>query len=296
MSVNNQQNSAVIPSLSEINAMRKPELRQTLLNVLELEPWLKAAEDSRCLATSLASLAPELRKSNEHNLEMRDEIRSLKVQMSELQARVSATDSTLPLQSSSNEATSLKQPVPSKSFVDALRATVKDTFREEKAKSQVVISNVKEEGNDLQFMSSLCEKISHKSMPKNLSRMGAKSANHARPMVVTFDSNFDARTFMSRCDASKSDLSDLTHNMRIRPYRSSEEQAIFKSKLERVRDLNKKAKEESPEVSFSLRANGSIWKYTKNPASNKWTRDVEWSDSEAGGNEQTNKMVSGNEH
>ncbi|ELU18152.1 hypothetical protein CAPTEDRAFT_218676 [Capitella teleta] len=61
-------------------------------------------------------------------------------------------------------------------FADIVRSTRKNTTKEEKAQAQVIISNANEEDSDLQFMSS-CEKISHKSMPKNVSRMGTKSAD-----------------------------------------------------------------------------------------------------------------------
>ncbi|ELU03490.1 hypothetical protein CAPTEDRAFT_192655 [Capitella teleta] len=155
-------------------------------------------------------------------------------------------------------------------FADIVHSTVKNTIKEEKAQAQVVISDAKD--SDLQFISSLCEKISHKSMPKNVSRMGTKSADRVRPMVVTFDSIFDARTFMSRFDDSKSD-DDVSTPIKIRPYRTREDQTMYKKKLEMARELNKKAKDESPKISFSLRNNGCIWKYIKEAARNKWRRD-----------------------
>jgi hypothetical protein len=180
-------------------------------------------------------------------------------------------------------------------FADSVRSTMKNTIKEEKAQAQVVISNAKEENSDLQFMSSLCEKISHKSMPKNVSRRGTKLADSVRPMVVTFDSNFDARTFMSRFDDSKSDDDVSTLPIKIRPYRTREDQTMYKKKLEMARELNKKAKDESPNISFSLRNNDCIWKYIKDAARNKWRKDLEWSDSEDRDNTKPKESMSGND-
>ncbi|ELU05765.1 hypothetical protein CAPTEDRAFT_204662, partial [Capitella teleta] len=170
-----------------------------------------------------------------------------------------------------------------------------NTIKEEKAQAQVVITNAKEEDSDLQFMSSLCEIISHKSMPKNVSRMGTKLADRVRPMVVTFDFNFDARTFMSRFDYSKSD-DDVPTPIKILPYRTREDQTMYKKKLEMARELNKKAKDESPNISFSLRNNGCISKYIKDADCKKWRWDLEWSDLEDRDNTKPKESMSGNDY
>lgn len=287
--INMNQPNPSIPSLPEINSMLKPELRQTLLNVLNMEPWLSAAADSCSLATSIASLASELRKNNEQNQELRSEIQSLRTQVTDLQT---SAPPPIPLLSTNGATSTPSAPPPA--FADVVRSTMMSTIREEKAQAQVVISNVKEEGNDLRFMSSLCEKINNKSMPKNVSRMGTKLADRVRPMVVTFDSNFDARTFMSRFGDSKSDEDVSTPPIKIRPYRSSEDQTMYKKKLEKARELNRTAKEKSPDTSFSLRNNGCIWKYIKDPACNKWRRDTEWSDSEDRDNTKPKESTSEN--
>ncbi|ELT97579.1 hypothetical protein CAPTEDRAFT_207974 [Capitella teleta] len=201
----------------------------------------------------------------------------LKTQMLELLSKMNMLSQTRTADQGDRELDSHTVPLATPpTFADSVRSTMKNTIKEEKAQAQVVISNAKEENSDLRFMSSLCEKISHKSILKNVSRMGTKLVHSVRPMVMTFDSNFDAHTFMSQFDDSKSDDDVSTLPIKIRPYRTREDQTMYKKKLEMARELNKKAKDESPNTSFSLRNNGCIWKYIKDAACNKWRRDPEW--------------------
>ncbi|ELU16727.1 hypothetical protein CAPTEDRAFT_217372 [Capitella teleta] len=119
-------------------------------------------------------------------------MRKLKTQKLELLSKMNMLSQTRTADQRDQELGSNTVPLATPpTFADIVRSTRKNTIKEEKAQPQVVISNAKEENSDLQFMS-LCEKISHKSMPKNVSRMGTKLANSIRPMVVTLDSNFDA--------------------------------------------------------------------------------------------------------
>ncbi|ELU16107.1 hypothetical protein CAPTEDRAFT_205516 [Capitella teleta] len=75
-----------------------------------------------------------------------------------------------------------------------------------------------------------------------------------------------------------------------------EDQTMYKKKLEMTRELNKKAKDESPNISFSLRNNDCIWKYIKDAARNKWRKDLEWSDSEDRDNTKPKESMSGNDY
>ncbi|ELU03510.1 hypothetical protein CAPTEDRAFT_185844 [Capitella teleta] len=233
--------------------------------------------------------------SNSEVKELRAEMHELKTQMLELLSKMNMLSQTRTADQGELGSHTVPLATPP-TFADIVRSTVKNTIKEEKAQAQVVISNAKEEDSDLQFMSSLCEKISQKSMSKKVSRMGTKSADRVRPMIVTFDSIFDARTFMSRFDDSKSDDDVLTPPIKILLYRTREDQTMYKKKLEMARELNKKAKDESPNISFSLRNNGCIWKYIKDADCNKWRRDLEWSDLEDRDNTKHKESMSGNDY
>ena len=205
--------------------------------------------------------------------ELRDEISALKEEVSELKSEL--------LKKKSNPENPVPQSyssVASPSLTKIMQTTMKDTLNEEKTKAQVVIANAKETGKDVEFMTSLCDKVKHKSMPKAVARIGRKEKpEHSRLMKVTFDSNFDARTFMSCYEAAKSDeTSDKElSEIRIRPCRTKSEQTKYKAKLIKLREMNKTAKDDGDQVSFSLRDNGNIWRYVKHN-SGKWKRDTEW--------------------
>jgi hypothetical protein len=66
--------------------------------------------------------------------------------------------------------------------------------------------------------------------------------------------------------------------VKVRSCRTKEEEILYKEKLKRLRELNGKAKADGNSVSFSLRDNGSIWRFKKDAVTSKWSRDVEWSE------------------
>eukprot|EP00914_Ancora_sagittata_P011463 GHVO01022286.1.p3 GENE.GHVO01022286.1~~GHVO01022286.1.p3 ORF type:complete len:121 (-),score=15.81 GHVO01022286.1:827-1189(-) len=96
--------------------------------------------------------------------------------------------------------------------------------------------------------------------------------NDNRMMKVTFTSNFDARTFMSRFEANKD--KDGVPSIFIRPYRTKEDQVKYKRYKKDVKDLNDAAKEAGDECSYSLRNNGAIWKFVQ--VDGRWRRDENW--------------------
>ncbi|ELU11850.1 hypothetical protein CAPTEDRAFT_188659 [Capitella teleta] len=119
------------------------------------------------------------------------------------------------------------------------------------------------------FVTTLCEKVDHPYMPKNASRMGRKSTERICPMMVTFGSNLEARTFKSRCKEAMEKLG--MRHIRVRSCRTKNDGEAAKA-----------AKEEGGTVSFSLRDNGQIWRFTKDGQYGDWRRDTEWSDSPSG--------------
>jgi hypothetical protein len=111
---------------------------------------------------------------------------------------------------------------------------------------------------------------------KSVFRIGEKKwEEQPRPLRVTFQSSFDARTFRSRYELAKANLG-YTPTPRVRPCRTKDEEAVFKKKLMILKDLNNQAKTNNKDTSFSLRDNGSIWCFKKDANSGKWLRDPKW--------------------
>jgi hypothetical protein len=190
---------------------------------------------------------------------LRDEVASLKTQLAASQCKT-------------NHGTQLNKT----SFADIVRDTMNDTLIAEKCKSQVVISNVDESGNDDDVVLSLCKKIEPASKPQSVLRMGKKEDGKTRPLRVTFESNFEARSFLSKYSNAKNNKDGPA--VKVRPCRTKEEEAVYKEKLKQLRELNNKAKANGNTTSFSLRHNGAIWRFKKDPTTSKWNRDPEWTE------------------
>ena len=158
---------------------------------------------------------------------------------------------------------------------------MKDTLNAEKCKAQVVISRVDEGSNDHDYVRSLCEKVEQPSKPQSVSRLGKKEDGQARPLRVTFESSFEARSFMSRYSTARN--KEGVPALKVRLCRTKEEETVYKEKLKRLRELNSKAKADGDTLSFSLRDNGSIWRFKKNATTGKWSRDFEWSEEQSSG-------------
>ena len=163
-------------------------------------------------------------------------------------------------------------------FVDVVKKSVQTALQEEKSKCDVIISKVEEKGQDERFVANLCTKMNHDTKPTSVIRLGRKSetTNYHRLLKLTFSTNFEARTFRSRFDEMKKSKSNKEFSgYRIRPGRSQEEQAVFRESSAVANRLNKQAKEAGDMCSYSVRDNGSIWKFEKR-SDGKWVHISDW--------------------
>ncbi|ELT96319.1 hypothetical protein CAPTEDRAFT_189893 [Capitella teleta] len=151
---------------------------------------------------------------------------------------------------------------------------LKTAMRDEKSKSEVVMQLPEKNDND--DLSTLCSKICISVRPTAVTRLGKKeAAKLPRPMKVTFNSPFDARTFLARVSECKKTDDDDVKGIRCRPCRSPEDQARHVALSAQVHKLNETARATENETSYSLRSNGEVWKFTKD-ANGKWKRATEW--------------------
>ncbi|ELU06290.1 hypothetical protein CAPTEDRAFT_214601 [Capitella teleta] len=151
---------------------------------------------------------------------------------------------------------------PPPSFADAVKKSVHAALKEDKAICDVIISKVEEKGKDESFAADLCSKISFDTKPIGVMRLGCKKVDthHHRLLKLSFNTNFEARAFRSRFED---------------PGRNQEDQAAFRKSVIVANTLNKEAKCEGDMCSYSVRDNGSIWKFEKQ-ADGKWVHILDW--------------------
>ena len=258
------------PTLAEINGMKKDELRDVIKELLKepaspqvLLPDSASTQPGNIIAM-LQGICDEMKELKTANAALRSEIGELKSQMLALQDNQCRCSSPSPPLQGDGCITS--------SFADVVRSTVESTMNDAKAKNEVILTGVKE-GDDQQFLGDLCNKMNVSSTTYDQMRIGRKNDERNRLLKLTFPTNFDARKFMAKFDQLKSEKAELP-NIRMRLGKTKQERdAYIKSKI-----AAKKLNDESTDAncSFSLRDNGSIWKYVKGD-DGKWKRDQGWS-------------------
>lgn len=236
----------------------------------------KRKEDLIKIVLNLQTLLKE-NDMKEDVKDLKKEMQELKDQMAELLSKMSS----LPHMSSAStdDLSSATPSVPS--FAAVVKETIKTTMEEDKVKSDLMISNLDDVGNDERCMNELCSKIdlNEQSRPIRLVRVGKKKdSNSKRLLKASFSTQFDARKFKASYEDAKNNETPDLLSIRVRRCRTREEETVYKTKINRLKELNEKAKEEGGTTSFSLRENGNIWKYTKDSQTGKWRRDINWSD------------------
>ena len=200
----------------------------------------------------------------------------LKDQMAELLSKMNVLS-----KMSSASAESIDSQAPrALSAAAVVKKTINSTMEEEKVKSDLMISNLDDDGNDERCMKDLCTmmNLNEQSRPMRLVRVGKKKEDRKRLLKASFNTQFDARKFKASYEEAKKNETPNLPSVRVRRCRTKEEETTYKSKIKRLKELNDLAKEEGDTTSFSLRDNGLIWKYVKDQQSGKWRRDVKWSE------------------
>lgn len=174
------------------------------------------------------------------------------------------------------------------SFAEVVRNTVKSALYDKAiplhgTTNEVIVSNLKEDNNDSDVISNLCDKINFLSKPSRLQRIGKQVVDKHRLLKISFDTPFDARTFIARFNQEKSSTTNNIPNIRVRPSKSAEDRKVFNKSYQIASKMNQVAKNENANYSFSVRDNGEIWKFNKTE-NDKWIRASDWKLPENTGN------------
>ena len=217
--------------------------------------------------------------------QLSDECKQLKQENEKLQSKIQEFSN-----ASNNSAISMPEDrsLAQPPLSNVVRNSVQLALQDEKSKREVIISRAEEQGRDQAFVTDLCSKINFQGSPTEVTRLGrlkkvktsdantpSEAAKHHRLLKVSFPSPFDARAFCSRFDEAKKN-EEMIPDIRVRRSRTKDEQAMYKKSAALSRKLNEEAKSAGQSISYSIRENYSIWKFTKNE-NGKWTRDENWS-------------------
>jgi hypothetical protein len=262
-----------LPSISDINTMKRDDLRGVLIDIIKKRNNADTPGDS--LKNTLHVILCEIKACNEETKALKEEIATLKlsndalcIELSELKCVSSST----PTSASKDSTSSVK-------FADVVKQSVRSVFHDDKSKNEIIMSKVKEGENDQQYVTNVCKIIHFEGQPTDVVRLGRKKDGHSRPLRVTFSSPFDARVFRARfVEHRKADENaDDTKGVHVRASRNESEREKYRKNKDIVRKLNDDAKQaDLSNISFSLRDNLAIWKFEKDDEG-KWKRTQDWS-------------------
>ena len=177
-------------------------------------------------------------------------------------------------QTESNNQSPSSTPAQNDAWADIVKASVKSALRDQSTKAEVVM-HLPENDHDSEDVAALCEKTSIAVRPSTVIRIGKLRANKPRPLKAIFPTKFDARTFISKIEALKTEsgTDDAIRKIRCRPCRTPEEQKRYAALAKEVHTLNESAKNSGTE-SYSIRQNGEVWKFEKR--GDGWKRVTDW--------------------
>ena len=203
--------------------------------------------------------------------ELREQLASLQSRLDSPSEPLSSAESA----SSDDDVWTMVSHSKKRSFAAALQQTVTTALREERVNCDVIVSKAPELDNDTVFVNDLCTKMNFSSRPRDPVRLGKKTNDRPRLLKMTFPTAFDARSFMARYDQARRSKTEGLPSLRLRPSMTKEERAKFAKSSKLVFDLNTKAKRDDLPESYSLRDDGSVWKFFKTD-DGKWRRDRNW--------------------
>lgn len=160
-----------------------------------------------------------------------------------------------------------------KSFSDVVRRSVETALHDERCKQDVIISGA-QENDDKKFIDDLCSIMDFSTKPTSYRRLGEKGSR-PRLLMASFPSAFDARSFIVRYDNARKEKTQGLPVLRLRTGKNNNERAVFRKSATLAFKLNNEAREAGIEESYSLREDGSIWKFKKTD-DGVWKRERNW--------------------
>lgn len=278
-------------TLSDINAMKRDELREVLKGVLftKVDDSSNNAGDSatlKVMMSMLTSITNEIDELKQANCSLTNEVSGLKEKVGELKktnedviTKLNEKDSDASASGASASKALFADVTAGRKkqeeLADVINKSVRLAFDDEKHHREVIMYKIKEEGKDDSVISGICAKL-QSTRPTEVIRLGKKPAgDKPRLLKVTFPTAFDSRAFGSRFDEVRSTDNTLS-NVKVRPGRSKAEHGKFKEGADLAYKLNSEAKErKETKMSYSVRNNGVVWKFVINDTQ-KWVRDPEW--------------------
>ncbi|ELT87143.1 hypothetical protein CAPTEDRAFT_194159 [Capitella teleta] len=181
-----------LPSISDINSMKRDDLRGVLIDIIKKRNNADTPGDS--FKNTLHAILCEIKACNEETKALKEEIATLKLSNGALCKELSelkCVSNSAPTSASEDSTSSVK-------LADVVKQSVRSVFYDDKSKNEIIMSKVKEGENDQQYVTNVCKIIHFEGQPTDVVRLGRKKDGHPRPLRVTFSCPFDARVFLAR--------------------------------------------------------------------------------------------------
>lgn len=257
------------PRLSAAEIKIVKEMCSSLSDTSASESDNSSTDSDGALISMLVAITKEIKELKKTNCCLVNEVNELKDEVVSLKE-------TLAESKTANAPHSSAETLLKRSFADTVKSSVKSVLLDEKAKSDVIISGLAENKKDEEDIATLCTDANIAIKPAGLVRLGKVNDASTTPRLVkaSFNTSFDARTFMARLDEHKKNTKDGFKKVKCRPSRSKDDQQRHNALSDKVYKMNKEASKKREE-SYSLRRNGEVWRFTKT-TSGSWTRDSNW--------------------
>ncbi|ELU15348.1 hypothetical protein CAPTEDRAFT_193561 [Capitella teleta] len=165
-----------LPSISDINSMKRDNLRGVLINISKKRNNADTPGDS--LKNTLHTILCEVKACNEETKALKEEIATLKLSNDALCKELSELKC---VSSSASTSASKDSTLPVK-FADVVKQSVRSVFHDDKSKNEIIMSKVKEGKNDQQYVTNVCKIIHFEWQPTDVVRLGQDhQENHQRP-------------------------------------------------------------------------------------------------------------------
>ncbi|ELU15261.1 hypothetical protein CAPTEDRAFT_214733 [Capitella teleta] len=161
-----------LPSISDINSMKRDDLRGVLIDIIKKRNNADTPGDS--LKNTLHVILCEIKACNEETKALKEEIATLKLSNGALCKELSelkCVSNSAPTSASEDSTSSVK-------FADVVKQSVRSVFYDDKSKNEIIMSKVKEGENDQQYVTNVCKIIHFEGQPTDVVRLGRKKDGH----------------------------------------------------------------------------------------------------------------------
>ena len=266
-------------SVNEIDNLNKNDLKKAMLTLMNKEAEKINKPEMKKALLALLKCENDPSETTNALTKIQQSVDTVEKQLSTLKNQMLSVENKI---NSNNGKENFSNEMPvlthGASLSGVMRQSVGAALQEERCRHDIIVSRAAE-GDDAKMINDLCKLMDFPTQPNSQRRLGQKKDNNVRLLMLSFGSSFDARAFKSRYEHCKTEKKVGLPSLRLRIGKTKEEREHFKQSASLCHRLNQDAKTAKRDESFSLRDNGSVWKYVK-CENGAWKRVKSWTTSE----------------